>query len=49
MTTISNVVAGANSKYISLNAPEAAQVKLALVSVSDPAIIGYSQPFTVDP
>lgn len=49
ITTISNVVTGANSKYISLNAPVAAQVKLALVSVSEPSIIGYSQAFTVDP
>lgn len=49
ITTISNVVTGANSKYVSLNVPVSDQVKLALVSLEEPSIIGYSQPFAVDP
>lgn len=49
LTTISNVVMGANSKVISLNVPAAPEVRLAIVSASDQWIVGYSQTFTVDP
>lgn len=49
ITTISNVVQGANTKIISLNVPAAPEVRLAIVSASDQWIVGYSQTFTVDP
>lgn len=49
ITTISNVVVGANYKRISLNVPDAPAVRLAIVSVQHPSIIGYSKTFTVDP
>lgn len=49
ITSISNVVTGANSKTVSLNVPPADQLRLAIVSVNDPKIIGYSGIFTVDP
>ena len=49
ITTISNVVQGVNTTVISLNVPAADQVKLAVVSVEDPDLIGYSGIFTVDP
>lgn len=49
LTTVSNVVEGANSKIVSLNVPVAEHMKLAIVSQAHPSIIGYSGIFTVDP
>ena len=49
ITTISNVVHGANTKIVSLNTIAAPAVRLAIISQSDPNVIGYSGIFTVDP
>jgi hypothetical protein len=49
VTSISNVVHGANTKVVSLNVPDAEQLRLVLISRAEPSIVGYSPVYTVDP
>lgn len=49
ITSISNVVTGANSKTLSLNALASESLRLVVVSQADSNLKGYSGYFTVDP